>query len=112
MSRRGERISVDTTITATTRIPTPTANPLVNPWTTAARDRPPCAAAYDAVALVAIVLRNATPSEPPTCCIGLTNALAAPASGLGTPSNAGDASGPTPGPIPSRSSSTAGPPGA
>src|SRR4051812_33722241 len=81
-------------------MPTLTANAEVKPCTVAARLRPPCAAAYDTVALVAIVFRNATPSDPPTCCIVLTSALAAPASWLGTPSSAVDASGTNTWPMP------------
>src|SRR5437763_4669301 len=64
--------------------------------------------AYDVVALVAIVLRNATPSEPPTCCIVLTRALAAPASWFGTPSSAVEDSGTNTWPIPRLISNIAG----
>ena len=40
------------------------------------------------------------PSEPPTCCIVLTSALAAPASWFGTPSSAVDDSGTNTWPMP------------
>src|SRR3954453_18193967 len=84
------------------------ANALVKPWTTAADDTPPCATAYEAVADVAIVFRNAMPSEAPTCCIVLTSADAAPASWSGTPSSAVDDSGTNTCPIPRLISSIAG----
>src|SRR4051812_43653658 len=93
-------MSVTTTIPATAMMPTAMENADVNPCTTATRETPPCAAAYDAVAEVAIVLRNATPSAPPTCCMVLTSALATPASWLGTPSSAVEDSGTNTCPIP------------
>src|SRR3954462_6559319 len=64
--------------------------------------------AYDAVAEVAIVLRNAMPSDAPTCCIVLTSADAAPASWFGTPSSAVDDSGTNTCPMPRLISSIAG----
>src|SRR3954451_9927378 len=84
------------------------AKALVKPCTTAADDTPPCATAYDAVADVAIVFRNAMPSDAPTCCIVLTSADAAPASWFGTPSSAVDESGTKTCPMPRLIRSSAG----